>query len=81
MGRYIKATRGREAVIDKIIGRRLRDARMLVGIQQGEAAERIGIRGNTLCRYESGHMRISASRLVSMSKVLGRSPAWFLEDA
>jgi len=65
---------------DKAIGMRVRIGRVEIGISQTALAAGIGISFQAVQKYERGEIRISASRLVDIGKVLNRPPEWFFED-
>ena len=49
--------------VDVQVGQRLRLARILAGISQGDLGDGIGISFQDVQKYETGENRISASRL------------------
>ncbi len=56
--------------IDGLVGERLRELRMLVGLSQSELAATIGLTFQQLQKYERGVNRISASKLYLLSRHL-----------
>lgn len=48
---------------DKLIGKRLRAARLSAGLTQPDLADRIGVKFQQVQKYETGLNRICASRL------------------
>jgi transcriptional regulator with XRE-family HTH domain len=74
----ITATDGPDP-IDLHVGRRLRLARNLAGVNQTELGEGIDVSFQAVQKYESGDNRISASRLFAAAKFLGCSVAFFFE--
>ena len=59
--------------LDQQIGQRLRYFRQLSGISQRDLGTRIGCSFQQVQKYESGKNRISAPRLVMVSRALGVS--------
>lgn len=59
--------------IDIIVGRNVRAKRETRGISQGELGAACGVTFQQIQKYESGHTRISASRLVEIHRALGCS--------
>ncbi len=65
--------------IDIYVGGRMRLRRIQLGLSQGALASKIGVSFQAVQKYESGDIRISASRLYDVSQVLEVSPAFFFE--
>ena len=63
--------------LDLLIGRRLRERRILLAISQEELARRIGLSFQQLQKYEVGENRISAARLFKLSEILAVPISWF----
>ena len=63
--------------IDVSLGGRLREKRTSTGWSQEELAEKLQIDPKDVYAYETGSKRISADRLLSLSKVLGVKPIYF----
>jgi transcriptional regulator with XRE-family HTH domain len=63
--------------IDKALGCRLRDKRTSTGWSQEQLAEKLQIDPKEISSYEKGTKRISADRLLRLSKVLGVRPVYF----
>jgi transcriptional regulator with XRE-family HTH domain len=64
-------------LIDKSLGSRLRERRTSTGWSQQELAEKLEIDPRDISAYEKGAKRISADRLLQLSKVLGVPPVYF----
>ena len=71
--------RGRSQV-DTLVGRRLREARLLEGLSQGQLGARIGVTFQAVQKYESGENRLSASRLLAVADLLRRPMSFFFGD-
>src|SRR5437763_2903851 len=65
--------------IDVYVGGRMRLRRIQLGMSQSALASRIGVSFQAVQKYESGDIRISASRLYDVAKVLEVAPAFFFE--
>lgn len=66
--------------IDKHIGRRLRQRRMLTGVSQQELGEAIGVSFQQIQKYERGANRINAGALWKFCKILDVAPAYFFME-
>jgi transcriptional regulator with XRE-family HTH domain len=64
---------------DQIVGARIRDRRVMMGLSQEAVAVAIGISFQQLQKYEYGSNRVSVSRLCDIAKVLEVDPAYFLD--
>src|ERR1700751_1726173 len=62
--------------IDTYVGGRMRLRRIQLGLSQGALANKIGVSFQAVQKYESGDIRISASRLYDVGQVLDVSPAF-----
>ncbi len=65
--------------VDVHIGERLRQRRRQVGISQIALGQEIGVKYQQIQKYETGHNRISASRLWSIAKALDVPITYFFE--
>jgi transcriptional regulator with XRE-family HTH domain len=66
--------------IDIHVGKRIKLRRTLVHISQEQLAGDIGVTFQQVQKYESGHNRVSASRLFDISRVLNCPISYFFED-
>ncbi len=78
--------RGRSALrkanaVDAHVGTRLRVRRTLLGLNQADLAQMLGITSQQVQKYENGDNRISASRLYQLATLLEVPVAWFFEGA
>ena len=64
-------------MIVAILGDRLREARIRTGLTLEKAAESIGVKLNTVWRYEKGEIRPSEPVLRLCSQVYNRPVEWF----
>lgn len=62
--------------IDREIGLRVRQARLAKGMSQEKLADCLGLTFQQVQKYEKGMNRISASRLLVISELLGCSLLW-----
>ena len=63
--------------IDISLGGRLREKRASTGWSQEQLAEKLEIDPKDICAYETGEKRITADRLLRLSKVFGVKPVYF----
>ena len=63
--------------LDHEIGARLKLARQMAGLSQGQLAERVGVTFQQLQKYERGANRVPASRLYEFACVLERPLGFF----
>jgi transcriptional regulator with XRE-family HTH domain len=66
-----------EVDIDRRVGARLRERRLLLGMSQQQLAEALGITFQQVQKYENGANRISASRLWDICRRLEAPIEWF----
>lgn len=66
--------------IDIHVGKRVKLRRTLLHISQEQLAGDIGVTFQQVQKYESGHNRVSASRLFDISRVLNCPISYFFED-
>ena len=71
----------RSTTFDQQIGLRIRQVRKKQRISQEELGKKIGVSFQQVQKYENGHNRISASRLVQVANVLAVSVNFFLDQA
>lgn len=60
------------------IAERIRTARLRLGISQYDLAEAVGIRSQTVYRYEAGLAFPNTQSIDGLAKALGVSPTWLL---
>jgi len=65
-----KKTKGHSTEDDKIIGNTLRKMRLISGMSQEDLGSSSGVSFQQIQKYENGINRISASRLLKLSKAL-----------
>ncbi len=66
--------------VDIHVGARLRARRTLLGLSQTVVANSIDLSFQQLQKYESGHNRISASRLYDLSQILDVDIDYFFDE-
>ncbi len=64
---------------DVHVGGRLRLARGLLGLSQVQVAQALGVSFQAVQKYERGEIRVSASRLLQASRLLGQPLEFFFE--
>ncbi len=65
--------------VDVHVGGRVKARRKLIGMNQKELGEHVGLTFQQIQKYEKGMDRIAASTLWVFSLVLGRPISWFFE--
>ena len=66
-------------VVERHVGLRIRQRRILLGLTQQQLAELIGVTYQQAHKYERGVNRISAGRLYEIARVLGVTVGYFFE--
>ncbi len=66
--------------VDVHVGARLRQRRTLLGMNQTNLGNAIGVKFQQVQKYESGSNRISASRLFNLSRLLDVPVEYFFDD-
>ncbi len=83
MARRPRGTKARrspnEIEIDKQIGQRVHERRIVLGLSQRALADGLGISFQQLRKYETGFNRIGAGRLYGCAELLGVRPEYFFE--
>lgn len=65
--------------IDRHVGRRLHDRRIMLGLTQQEVADTIGVSFQQVHKYEKGTSRITAGRLSEIARILDVTVDFFFE--
>ena len=65
--------------IDVYVGSRVRRRRTLLGLNQTQLGEKLGITFQQIQKYENGANRISASRLYQMTRILDVPVSFFFD--
>ena len=76
----MRKPRGRANAVDAHVGGRIRTRRTLLGLNQTQLGEALGLTFQQVQKYEKGSNRVGASRLYQLSKVLDVPIAYFFED-
>jgi transcriptional regulator with XRE-family HTH domain len=66
--------------VDIHVGARIRQRRLLLGMNQQALADGLGLSFQQVQKYEHGANRVSASCLVAIAEILGVSVAYFFLD-
>lgn len=83
MGKFRLAHRrgkGKSSPVDVHVGRRVWLRRTLLGMNQTELSDVLGLTYQQVQRYERGTNRMGASRLYDIARVLGVPVAFFFEE-
>jgi transcriptional regulator with XRE-family HTH domain len=65
--------------IDRFVGTRMRERRIMLGLTQQQMAELIGVTYQQAHKYEKGINRIAAGRLSSVARALGVEIGYFFD--
>ena len=79
MARKTRRRFSSEIEIDRRIGRRIRERRVVLGLSQPKLADGLDITFQQLQKYENGSNRIAAGRLYGCAQLLGVLPEYFFE--
>src|SRR5918999_6573473 len=71
--------RSRPQDVDRHVGARMRERRVMNGLTQQQMADLIGVTYQQAHKYESGVNRIAAGRLYIIAQVLGADVGYFFE--
>ena len=71
--------RSRAQDVDRHVGARMRERRIMLGLTQQQMAERIGVTYQQAHKYEKGINRIAAGRLYTIAHALGVDVSYFFE--
>ncbi len=63
------------------IPERLREARKLAGLSQGQVAKMLGLHRPSVSEIEAGNRRISADELARLAEIYDVSVAWLVGEA
>src|SRR5689334_14883518 len=66
--------------VDTHVGKRIRLRRTALKMSQTQLGEHLGLTFQQVQKYESGSNRVSASRLMEISKALNVSVSYFFDD-
>jgi transcriptional regulator with XRE-family HTH domain len=72
--------RGRAQDVDRHVGARMRERRIMLGLTQQQLADQIGVALQQAHKYERGMNRMAASRLYKAAQVLGVGVSYFFEE-
>ncbi|MSO96659.1 MAG: XRE family transcriptional regulator [Rhodospirillaceae bacterium] len=75
--RAVPANRAND--VDRYVGTRIRERRVMLGLSQQQMADMIGVTYQQAHKYERGINRISAGRLYEISRVLNVPITYFYE--
>ena len=73
--------RARAQDVDRHVGARMRQRRIMLGLTQQQMAELIGVTYQQAHKYEKAMNRIAAGRLYSIAQALGVEVGYFFEGS
>ncbi len=73
----MKRSTSRTQDIDRHVGARIRERRIMLGLTQQQLADLIGVTYQQAHKYERGINRVSAGRLFEVARVLSVPVAYF----
>ena len=73
------ARRARSQDVDRHVGARMRERRLMLGLTQHQLAELIGVKYQQAHKYEKGINRVAAGRLYYVAQALGVEVSYFFE--
>ena len=71
--------RARPQDVDRYVGARMRQRRIMLGLTQHQMAELIGVTYQQAHKYEKGINRVAAGRLYGIAQALGVEVGYFFE--
>lgn len=71
--------RSRAQDVDRHVGARMRERRIMLGLTQQQMAELIGVTYQQAHKYEKGINRIAAGRLFTIAQALGVEVSYFFD--
>jgi transcriptional regulator with XRE-family HTH domain len=66
--------------IDRFIGTRIQELRLISGLSRNQVAAKIGITHQQLQKYEKGTNRLTAGRLYMIAKVFHKTVSYFYDQ-
>jgi transcriptional regulator with XRE-family HTH domain len=73
----VRRARGQD--VDRHVGARMRERRIMLGLTQQQMAELIGVTYQQAHKYEKGLNRVAAGRLYRIAQALGVEVSYFFE--
>ena len=73
------STRPRPQDVDRHVGAKLRERRLMLGMTQQQMAELIGVTYQQAHKYEKGINRVAGGRLYTIAQALGVEVSYFYE--
>lgn len=64
----------------QLIARRIREARKLAGLSQGQVAKMLGLHRPSISEAEAGNRNVTADELAQLAKIYKVSVAWLAGD-
>lgn len=69
-----------DSVLNKVIGNRLKDRRLLLGLNQAELGKKLNISGQQIHKYEAGTDQLSAPKIYELCSIFQILPSYFFDD-
>jgi transcriptional regulator with XRE-family HTH domain len=66
------------STLDHEVGRRIRQARVQMGVTQSDLGAKLGVSGQQIQKYESGRDAVPLHRLLKLASICGVPPQAFL---
>jgi transcriptional regulator with XRE-family HTH domain len=77
--RVPKSGRSRAQDVDRFVGMKMRERRIMLGLTQQQMAELIGVTYQQAHKYEKGINRVAAGRLYNIAQALGVDINYFFD--
>lgn len=69
-----------DSVLNKVVGNRLKDRRVMLGLNQAELGKRLNISGQQIHKYEAGIDQLSAPKIYELCSIFQIPPSYFFDD-
>lgn len=69
-----------DSVVNKLVGSRLKERRVLMGLNQAELGKRLQISGQQIHKYEAGTDQLSVSKIHELVSILQVPVSYFFDD-
>jgi len=69
-----------DSVLNKVVGNRLKDRRLLLGLNQAELGKKLNISGQQIHKYEAGIDQLSAPKIYELCSIFQIPITYFFDD-
>lgn len=69
-----------DSVLNKVLGNRLKDRRLLLGLNQAELGKKLNISGQQIHKYEAGIDQLSAPKIYELCSIFQIPISYFFDD-